>query len=211
MRLGHFDPPGPLDRIPASDVCSPYAIALGREGTVQSAVLVKNLNNTLPWDSKVVESAAVIGPNGNLSYAMADYYAGNNCGGNYPTVTDAIKSYVKNTVSLYGVPSVKSDDVSGIPEAVEVAERVDRVVLVLGTDLTMMSEGTDAVNLTHSYGQSELLHAVSEARDRSHVCFSIRVTIAIALLSIATSYMHGRIRYISPTFLCCRRRSILWW
>ena len=93
----------------------------------------------------------------------------------------------------------------------EVAERVDRVVLVLGTDLTMMSEGTDAVNLTLSYGQSELLHAVSEARDRSHVCFSIRVTIAIALLSIATSYMHGRIRYISPTFLCCRRRSILWW
>lgn len=32
MRLGHFDPVGPLQQFPLSDVCSDYAIELSQNG-----------------------------------------------------------------------------------------------------------------------------------------------------------------------------------
>lgn len=66
MRLGHFDPPGPLQQIPTTDICSDYAVSLSMDGTLQGATLLKNTDNALPL-SVSIASAAVIGPNGYLS------------------------------------------------------------------------------------------------------------------------------------------------
>ena len=49
-RLGHFDPPGPLDAIPKTAIADDYAVSLSLDGAAQSAVLVKNAAETLPWD-----------------------------------------------------------------------------------------------------------------------------------------------------------------
>eukprot|EP00729_Bicosta_minor_P021741 gene21742-12548_t len=51
MRLGHFDPVGPLqsDYSIAKDVCSKKGVDLSMEGLIQSAVLLKNVDNTLPF------------------------------------------------------------------------------------------------------------------------------------------------------------------
>ena len=49
LRLGHFDPVGPLDLIkPATTICTEEAIATSMQGTIQSAALLKNANQTLP-------------------------------------------------------------------------------------------------------------------------------------------------------------------
>ena len=48
MRLGHFDPPGPLQNFSTSDICSQYAIDLSNNGPVQSSALLKNVAATLP-------------------------------------------------------------------------------------------------------------------------------------------------------------------
>lgn len=42
MRLSHFDPVGPLDRIPATVICSKEAIATARDSVAQSVALIKN-------------------------------------------------------------------------------------------------------------------------------------------------------------------------
>eukprot|EP00662_Eupelagonemidae_sp_cell21_P052987 gene52987-biopygen10970 len=48
MRLAHFDPPGPLDRITPADVCTAAAIAVARDGAAQGCVLLKNDASALP-------------------------------------------------------------------------------------------------------------------------------------------------------------------
>lgn len=152
LRLGHFDPPGPLQKIPTTAVCSDYAKALARDGgaaacaislvftvllvvvgVVQSAVLIKNDGAALPFaDSKAVY--AVVGPNALLSKAVAGYYGPNNpCDMKFWTVLDAVAQYTA-AAPLYsiGVANVTTNDTSAIPAAVEVAKQADHVVLVLG-------------------------------------------------------------------------------
>jgi hypothetical protein len=53
MRLGHFDPVGPLQQFPLSDICSDYAIELSANGPVQAAALLKNTDSALPFTSAV--------------------------------------------------------------------------------------------------------------------------------------------------------------
>ena len=68
------DPPGPLQQIPKTAVCTEETIALARDGTVQGSVMLKNADKTLPLTPK--SKVAVIGPNSNLSQAIGTYYGG---------------------------------------------------------------------------------------------------------------------------------------
>jgi beta-D-xylosidase 4 len=54
---------GPLDQIPRSVVANDYATRLSLDGAAQSSVLLKNSNQTLPWDRDKVGTVAVIGAN----------------------------------------------------------------------------------------------------------------------------------------------------
>ena len=63
LRLGHFDPPGPLQRIGNESVCTPASGELARDGVRQSVVLAKNDGGLLPLSAAAVTSAVVIGPN----------------------------------------------------------------------------------------------------------------------------------------------------
>ena len=75
LRLGHFSPPGVLQTIPLSDVCSPYALELARDGVRQSVVLVKNSGGALPLNASAFSSALVVGPNYKLIDTLG-YYSG---------------------------------------------------------------------------------------------------------------------------------------
>ena len=75
MRLQHFDPPGPLQQIKPSAICTEETAAKARDGVVQGAALYKNVNgNTLPLVAEEIKSIADIGPNAQLSKTMAGYY-----------------------------------------------------------------------------------------------------------------------------------------
>ena len=64
---------------------------------------------------------------------------------------------------MLGVPTVLSDDVTGIPAAVAAAKAADAVVLAVGTDLTWAAEGKDATSIVFTAAQLELIDAVAEA------------------------------------------------
>jgi beta-glucosidase-like glycosyl hydrolase len=70
MRLGHFDPPGPLQRIPPSAICDAEGSAIARSGAAQGSTLLKNSGGTLPLKAGAGK-VAVIGPNGELSRQIA--------------------------------------------------------------------------------------------------------------------------------------------
>ena len=169
VRLQHFDPPGPLQAIPPSAVCSDYAKALAREGVSQGATLLKNLKwagsaAALPLSAATLRSVAVLGPNANLSKAVAGYYGGNSCDGIFPNMVDAIAaSGTFSVTTAAGLPSVTSTDTSAVAAAAALAKAADVTVLVLGTDLTVAREGHDAVDLSFSSGQLALLEAAAAA------------------------------------------------
>ena len=165
MRLGHFDPPGPLQAIAPNAVCTAAAQALARQGSAQGAALFKNEARALPLKPSRLRTIAVVGPNALLSKAMAGYYGPSLvCGGHFPTLVDAIAAAVPAHVSIRhaaGVPSVLSADTSGVAAAAALAADADATVLALGTDLSVARENRDAVNLTLSAGQLALAHSVS--------------------------------------------------
>ena len=172
MRLQHFDPPGPLQAIAPSSLCSDGAAAVAREGARQGAVLLKNVpagtaGKTLPLRAASVGSMAVLGPNANLSFTMAGYYGSTAvCGGRFPAMLDALRAALPSTSRVRyaaGVPSVLSDDTSGVPAAAALAAASDMTVLVLGTDLSVARENKDAVNLTFSSGQLALIEQAAAA------------------------------------------------
>ena len=178
MRLGHFDPPGPLQRIGMGVVCSAGATELARDGAAQGVVLLKNSGCAsgapfLPLDPATAGTVAVIGPHASGLYgrSISYYYFGVSgcmpvCGTNathqgpFWTIADAVAAHATRTVVQSGVPDCSSNDTSAIAAAVAVAAAADTVVLALGTDLTIAAEGKDAVNLTLSPAQQQLATAV---------------------------------------------------
>jgi hypothetical protein len=163
IRLGFFDGPGPLDSIGPESVCNAYAIELARDGVRQSAVLVQNTAGLLPLSAAAVTSAVVIGPN--MDYTgWTDYYGGSpTCGDNNAAAVDAIKAHVPGTTGLRGVPSVGSNDVSGVPAAAAAAAAADVVFLAIGSNLDLEAEGHDRTSIDFSDGQKTLIAAVTAA------------------------------------------------
>ena len=53
MRLGHFDPAGPLQKFPMSDVCSDYALQLSNDGPVQSTAMLKNAGGAPVFETRI--------------------------------------------------------------------------------------------------------------------------------------------------------------
>lgn len=178
MRLGHFDPVGPLQDFPITDVCSKYALDLSNDGAAQSSALLKNVNGALPLDARAVKSVAVIGPNANLSQATVSYYGPKvPCGGNFWTMADAVTQHSEATATVsLGVPTVLSNDTSGIAAAVALAKTVDEVILAVGTDLTWAHEEHDAETIVFTEAQLSLIAQVAAAAKKPVIVVTYTAT-----------------------------------
>ena len=81
-------------------------------------------------------------------------------------MVDSIKQYMPGkgaVVNTSGVPTVLSNNMTGIPAAAAMAKEADVTVLVLGTDIGVACENRDAVNISFSDGQLALVAAVADA------------------------------------------------
>ena len=159
-RLGHFD----LSSLGSiRGLCSNATREIAAEGVLQSVVLLKNENARLPLPPNKLK-VAVIGPNANLSHAIAAYYGPKNvCDNYYGSVLDGISQNAAKVLYAPGLPSVLSNNLSMVPEAISAAKEADAVLLVLGTDLSWAREGKDATSIALSPGQAYLLDQVSAA------------------------------------------------
>ena len=163
LRLGHFDPPGVLQTLPVSDVCSDYAVELARDGARQSSVLVKNTGAApLPLTPAAYPNAVMIGPNLDWT-GVTQYYGGRPCFNNYTTPLQALQQHIPGATAVKGVPSVGSADQSGIPAAAAAAGAADVVFLSIGSNLDLEAEGRDRTSIAFSDAQLALIAAVAAA------------------------------------------------
>lgn len=76
MRLGYFDGNTGFESLGKPDICSDEHIELATEAARQGTVLLKNDNDTLPFDPSNYKTLAVVGPHANATSAMLGNYAG---------------------------------------------------------------------------------------------------------------------------------------
>ena len=108
-----------------------------------------------------------LNPNPTTLYTLTkQYYGGQPCvlpSGQYFTPLDAIKQHIPSATGVRGVPSVGSNDRSGIPAAAAAAAAADLVFLSIGSNLDLESEGNDRTSIAFSDGQQALIAAVLAA------------------------------------------------
>jgi hypothetical protein len=92
------------------------------------------------------------------------YYGGTPCFNAEPCPLDSVQQHVASAVvGLHGVPSVSSNDTSGIAAAAAAAADADLVIMVVGSDLSLEVEGHDRLSIAFSDAQLALVAAVAAA------------------------------------------------
>lgn len=166
MRLGLFDgnPTNlPYGQIGSDQVCSQQHQSLALQAARDGIVLLKNAAKLLPLSKSKTRSLAVIGHNADDPIVLRGNYAGTPC--KSVTPLQGLKRYVKNTIYHRGCNWANCTEAT-IDQAVNIARKVDYVVLVLGLDQTQEREDFDRVQLGLPGKQDELIAAVAKAAKR---------------------------------------------
>ena len=174
FRLGLFDSGKKEKRNPEADIASidsPEHQQLALEAALQSIVLLQNENSLLPLDKGV--SLALIGPHLDAKEAFMSNYHGDRCGcstekcnlgssGCIESPLEAVQKMVLNPAQVQSTKgcNVADSDVNDIEKAKELAQASDAVILFLGIDNGLESEGLDRMTTTLSGLQPELMESV---------------------------------------------------
>ena len=125
-------------------------------------MLLKNSEKTLPLLKS--EHLAVIGPNNNLSHAIATYYGGSEPCNGFTNMVDAVAQHAASTTQALGCQSITSaPDAKMLAAAVALARAADKVVMTVGQDGTIEHEGHDRTSISLTPCQEQLVAAVADA------------------------------------------------
>ena len=159
MRLGDFDPLSmvPYQSIDKSHLNTPQNQALNLQAARESIVLLRNSGQAiqLPLLPKNMIEITVIGPHANSTQALLSNYEG--IPPKTVTVLEGIQSVLKGTNANInyapGCMDAKCEDMSKFEEALDLCMDNKLVVMVMGMDQSIESEGRDR-GLTNCYGLS---------------------------------------------------------
>lgn len=165
---GLFDEIDPVDE---SVVESPEHISVALELAKESIVLLKNEGSILPLDEYDIDSIGVIGPNANTDFrgqggssAVTSSYAVNVLDGIINKVGDSIEvMYAEGCeIGREHAPSYIPEITDSVKfqQALDVAEKSDVVILVVGLSGTIESEGNDRAHLIFPGVQEQLIKEV---------------------------------------------------
>ncbi|CAJ1379602.1 unnamed protein product [Effrenium voratum] len=146
FELGRFDPPNASAwvRYGLQDLNHSFHQRISYEAALQSFVLLKN-DGVLPI--KEGAAVAVVGPHAiSRSGLFSDYAAGSHCFDQsdacVPTIAEGIAAASGKVVAAMGV-EINSTKADGIPAALDAVRQSDVVVLALGDDKSIETEGKD--------------------------------------------------------------------
>jgi len=139
--------------------------------TCQGIVLLKHDENILPL-SKDISSIAVIGPNANVTSTLLSNYFGQRChGGGYDcilTPLNAIKNVVSNVKYDQGC-DINSNDKSRFSNAINIAKISEVVIMFVGIDNSIESEGQDREEITLPGVQDDLFQEIIKVNKKTIV------------------------------------------
>jgi beta-glucosidase len=177
-----------------SDIDTPARREVARHAADESIVLLKNTGHLLPLDPSKIKTLAVIGPNA----AVARTGGGGSSLVRYNSAVsplDGIKERAGSGIQVsYALgAAINEEGVSGAglvenqsaagggdakaveqlrSEAVTLAAKSDAVILVVGDNARVESEGFDRTTLDLPPGQDELIEAVAKANHNTVVVFN---------------------------------------
>ena len=177
FKAGLFDQPYKAPKNLSKMINTCESRKLARQVAEESIILLKNKNSLLPLNLSEVKSIAVIGPNADqVQYGDYSITKDNSTG---VTILQGIKNITQGKVAInYAKGCGITDlDKSGFKEAVDVAEKSDIVILVIGgTSMSLAGtgwgelaeqgayptsgEGYDRSDLTPPGVQSDLIEAI---------------------------------------------------
>jgi beta-glucosidase len=178
FRLGMFDPPErvPYEQITPAWLGRPEHIALAREASRESIVLLKNEavpdradpTPLLPLDRRKLESIAVVGSHANRVYLGA--YSGEP---SEPAVTTlrGVSNHLSDRVVVRDVPWVRIDDSSknnqpaeerrrSVDAAIQAGGASDVALVVVGLNSKYEDEGRDRTDLDLPKDQQEFVEKI---------------------------------------------------
>lgn len=226
FRLGLFENPYVEPAVTKTVFETPQQRQLARRVARESVVLLKNENNLLPL-SKEIRSIAVIGPNahsirnmiGDYAYPchietlmnMAQTFdtagpehvdlADKDLFVSMVTILDGIREKVsENTEVLYAKGcDVLGDDTSGFAEAIEIAQKADVAIVVVGDRAGLIhgctsGEARDRSDLNLTGKQEELIKAV-------HATGTPVVVVLVNARPVSISWIHENVPAILEVWL----------
>lgn len=143
IRLGDFDPPElvPYQYIDSRYLNTPVHQTINLQAALESIVLLKNLGGLLPLDVNSLNKLAVIGPNANSTLLSSH--------GGTPAFVISILQGIRDAVNhthveveyQTGCNGVACPDTSLFEKAVDIVHDADFVIMVMGLDYSVESEG----------------------------------------------------------------------
>jgi beta-glucosidase len=165
FRLGLFDRPY-VDLNARTRTADDEARDVALRAALESAVLLKNENNTLPLAGSKLNSLAVIGPLADAPYEQLGTWIFDADTSAVESVVDGIRRRAGDRFEIRHVAALetsRSRDTSQLDAAVEAARKADAVVLCLGEESLLSGEAHCRAEIDLPGAQMELVRAVAAA------------------------------------------------
>ena len=171
FKLGLFDDPYRYcdkDR-QKETIYRPDFLDASRKSAAMSCVLLKNQDKTLPLKNN--ETIALIGPLvKDKENIIGNWAAAGNRKDKAISIYEGIRNYLDESNILYSKGcEILGDYKGGFDEAVNVAKKADKIVLVMGENYHMSGEAASRTNINIPGIQTELIKALRQALPRKKI------------------------------------------
>ena len=128
----------------------------------KSSILLKNINRSLPLNKE--QTIALIGPLAkDKRNIIGNWAAAGDRNGKAISIFQGIKEYLDESNIMFAKGcDINSNDYTGFNEAVNIAKKADKILMVLGEDYNMSGEAASRTNIKLPGIQTELIKALRE-------------------------------------------------
>ena len=209
FKLGDFDSPSmvPYQLINSSHLNTPANQALNLQAARESIVLLKNTLETLPLSMDGMRKLAVIGPNANATQTLLSNYEG------IPSAVISVLKGIEEAVNgshvevsyAPGCTSVKCPDTANFEAALKLVHDADYVIMVMGLDSSVESEGHDRAQVACESVEHDILALPGCQTELVEEVISLNSRVILVLInggpvSLSTLYHHKGVLGILEAF-----------
>ena len=164
FKLGLFDDPYKYsnEKREKEIIYHPEFLESARKIASKSSVLLKNINKTLPLNKK--QTIALIGPLvKDKKSIIGSWAAAGDRNGKAISIFQGIKEYLDDSNIMFAQGcDIESNDYSGFNEAINIAKKADKIIMVLGEDYNMSGEAASKTSIKLPGIQTELIKIIRD-------------------------------------------------
>ena len=164
FKLGLFDDPYKYsnEQREKEIIYHPEFLESARKIASKSSVLLKNINKTLPLNKK--QTIALIGPLvKDKKSIIGSWAAAGDRNGKAISIFQGIKKYLDDSNIMFAQGcDIESNDYSGFNEAINIAKKADKIIMVLGEDYNMSGEAASKTSIKLPGIQTELIKIIRD-------------------------------------------------